>query len=69
MFAGFASSEFRVAMLTPPPAQAPHSSLVHMFDIVRREVGRAEDVFVGRVGADGAWALDVDAAIQPSWPR
>ena len=29
----------QLAILTPPPAQAPHSSLVHMFETIRRECG------------------------------
>jgi len=49
--------------LTPPPVQAPHSSLVHMFETVRRKLGAPESVFVGQIDADGAWALDYDAAL------
>ena len=49
--------------LTPPPAQAPHSSLVHMFEIVRRKLGAPESVFVGQIGANGAWTLDFNAAL------
>ena len=48
--------------LTPPPAQAPHSSLVHMFETVRRDLGAPASVFVGQIDANGAWALDFDAA-------
>jgi hypothetical protein len=48
--------------LTPPPAQAPHSSLVRMFETVRRKLGAPESVFVGQIGTNGAWALDFDAA-------
>ena len=35
------SSEFGVLILTPPPPQAPHSSLVHMFETVRQKLGGA----------------------------
>ena len=49
--------------LTPPPAQAPHSSLVHMFETVRRKLGAPESVFVGQIDANGAWTLDFDAAV------
>jgi Acyl-protein synthetase, LuxE len=52
----------RVLGLTPPPVQAPHSSLVHMFDVIRRKLIADENAFVGRVGADGAWTLNFDAA-------
>jgi hypothetical protein len=49
--------------LTPPPASAPHSSLVHMFETVRREFGSRDSLFAGRVDANGAWMLDIDAAL------
>ena len=49
-------------VLTPPPEQAPHSSLVHMFETVRRKLGTPESVFVGQIDANGAWTLNYDAA-------
>ena len=49
--------------LTPPPPAAPHSSLVHMFETVRREFGARDSLFTGRVDAGGAWTLDFDAAL------
>jgi len=52
----------RLLSLTPPPEQAPHSSLVHMFEVIRRKFGADGNVFAGRVEADGAWTLDFDAA-------
>jgi hypothetical protein len=57
-----------LVVLTPPPDRAPHSSLVHMFETVRRNMGGAgvpasRDVFLGRVEADGAWSLDFEAAL------
>jgi hypothetical protein len=60
--------EFRIQnsellVLTPPPDQAPHSSLVHMFETVRRKLGATDTVFVGRLAADGAWTLDFDRAM------
>jgi hypothetical protein len=58
----------QIILLTPPPEQAPHSSLVHMFETVRRNLGgasvpasRAE--FPGKLAADGSWALDFDDAL------
>ena len=54
----------RAAILTPPPAQAPHSSLVHMFEIIRRELGAGESSFAGRLGEDGGWSLELEAAVQ-----
>jgi hypothetical protein len=44
-----------IMTLTPPPEGVPHSSLVHMFDIVHPNV-----VPMGRVDEDGKWALEMD---------
>jgi hypothetical protein len=49
--------------LTPPPARAPHSSLVHMFETVRWKLGAPESVFAGQLSANGAWTLDFDALL------
>jgi len=49
--------------LTPPVVAAPNSSLVHMFDTVRREFGSRDSLFAGRVNGSGAWTLDLDAAL------
>jgi hypothetical protein len=51
-----------VVILTPPPAEAPGSSLVHMFNFIRLKLGAATGAFVGRVGDNGAWVVDFDAA-------
>jgi hypothetical protein len=48
----------QLIILTPSPAQAPHSSLAYMFDTVRADFGAA--IFSGRVNGDGAWALDLE---------
>jgi hypothetical protein len=53
-----------LAILTPPPSQAPHSSLVHMFETIRRELGSGGSRFVGRVTGDGIWTLDLKAAVE-----
>ena len=55
-------ADYRLLGLTPPPAQAATSSLVHMFDFVRQKLRAKTDAFVGWVLADGSWALDFDAA-------
>ena len=55
---------WQLAILTPPPAQAPHSSLVHMFETLRREVGPDGARFLGSVAKDGTWALELDATIE-----
>jgi hypothetical protein len=49
--------------LTPPPEVAPHSSLVHMLDVVTREFGASDSLFAGRLDADGTWALDLDRVL------
>ncbi len=55
---GCVDEDIELVILTPPPAQAPHSSLVHMFETVRQKLGAAETVFVGRLSDDGAWTQD-----------
>jgi len=51
-------------ILTPPPAEAPHSSLVHMFETIRQELGADESRFVGKVSEDGGWTLEMEAAVE-----
>jgi hypothetical protein len=53
----------KLVVLTPSPIQAPHSSLVHMFEIVRQKLNAPKSVFVGKLAADGAWTLDFEAAL------
>jgi len=55
--------DLRLVCLTPPPAQAPHSSLVHMFETIRQKLGGAETAFVGKLAADGSWTLDFNAVV------
>lgn len=50
-------------ILTPSPALAPHSSLVRMFDILKRDLGSRDSRFSGRIDPTGAWTLDSDAAL------
>jgi hypothetical protein len=57
-------SNLELAILTPPPAQAPHSSLVHMFETARRESGAPDSSFLGRVGAGGSWELELDRTLR-----
>jgi hypothetical protein len=54
--------DWHLAILAPAPAQAPHSSLVHMFETVRRRLGSTASAFLGRAAPDGAWSLDLEAA-------
>ncbi|HZI32760.1 MAG TPA: hypothetical protein VFF11_10495, partial [Candidatus Binatia bacterium] len=60
--------QFRLAMLTPPPEQVPHSSLVHMFETVRFKLGGASvpasrSEFYGKLAEDGSWTLEFDAVV------
>ena len=59
-----ANGKWQMAILTPPLLQAPHSSLVHMFETLRRELGSSGSRFVGRVTEDGTWALELEAAVE-----
>jgi hypothetical protein len=64
----FVNSEFRIPnsellILTPPPEQAPHSSLVHMFETIQQKTGVLESMFVGKSEANGVWTLDFEAAL------
>ncbi|MGV3773758.1 MAG: long-chain fatty acid--CoA ligase [Verrucomicrobiales bacterium] len=51
----------RFLFLSPPPSEAPHSSLVHMFETVQREFGTEQSRFAASSTTDGAWQLDFDA--------
>jgi len=69
-YAGSACSlqPLELLVLTPPPEQTPHSSLVHMFETVRQQSGWAGDpasraAFLGKLADDGAWTLDVNATL------
>ncbi|MGH7970779.1 MAG: hypothetical protein ACREIC_18825, partial [Limisphaerales bacterium] len=48
--------------LTPRAADAPHSSLVHMFDAVARNWRWDTVEFCGHIGKGGDWELDTDSA-------
>jgi len=55
------SGDWSLAILTPPPLQAPHSSLVHMFECVRDGFGAPASAFLGALDPAGAWVLELDA--------
>jgi hypothetical protein len=57
------NEKLRCAFLTPAAHEAPHSSLVHMFETARRSVGAEESFFAGRAEPDGDWSLNVDVLI------
>jgi len=50
--------------LTPSGRDAPRSSLIHMFETVRKRSGGSESNFVGRVAADGSWVVAFDDATE-----
>ena len=54
---GLAECRIDFLALTPPALQAPHSSLVHMFETVVARFGTTASVVCGEVGADGSWSL------------
>ena len=56
-------TKFDLAVLTPSPMQVPHSSLVHMFEIVRQGLGASESSFVGKPDEGGTWVLDFGATL------
>jgi hypothetical protein len=49
--------------LTPSPALAPHSSLVHMFETIRRELGSRDSLFTGKLDEQKTWSLDIDQTL------
>ncbi len=59
----FTIYDLRLMCLTPPPAQAPHSSLAHMFETVRQQLGVPGTAFVGHAEPGGEWVLDVEATL------
>lgn len=48
----------QMIFLTPPPEQAPNSSLVHMFQAVWTTFGGPGSYFAGSTDADHAWTVD-----------
>jgi hypothetical protein len=56
-----AMGDWPLAILTPPPVSVPHSSLAHMFEVIRQKLGAPESAFLGRLADDGAWTLDFAA--------
>lgn len=55
-------SAIELAALTPAADDAPHSSLVHMFETVRNSFGLEAGGFYGRVDRTGGWTLDLERA-------
>ena len=55
--------EARFLSLTPPGPSAPHSSLVHMVETLRRTFGNASSSFLGNVDSLGNWQIAPDLAL------
>jgi hypothetical protein len=60
-FPDAASTQF--VILAPSPAAAPHSSLVHMFGTLSRELAPPHSIFTGQTQPDGTWNLDLPKTI------
>ena len=58
-----APTDCDLVVLAPHPRLMPHSSLVHMFETVRRKLSASETVFVGELDAHGAWVINFEAAL------
>lgn len=54
---GGASKSWQPIILTPTPAEAPHSSLIHMMETVRRRLGAPLSVFAGAAALEDGRAL------------
>lgn len=50
--------------LSPSPAEAPHSSLVYMFEAIRRRMELNGALYLGGAATDEAWTLKPALAIQ-----
>lgn len=65
LLSGMPSGNFgSILILTPPPGQVPHSSLVHMFEAVRQRMPGASASYTARATDAGAWELDFEATIE-----
>lgn len=53
-----------LALLAPPPSQARNSSLVHMFETIRRHFAAPDTSCLGAVDSQGTWTLQFDFAIE-----
>jgi hypothetical protein len=49
--------------LTPSPAFAPNSSLVHMFETIRDKIASRDSLFTGKLDEQNAWELDIDKTL------
>jgi hypothetical protein len=59
----FASQPVPMKLVFLTPETALHSSLVHMFTMVRRHFGTPDSAFAGRAGSDCSWSLDLEVIL------
>jgi hypothetical protein len=57
VFASRVAGEGQLVILAPTPAEAPRSSLVHMMETVRRQLGESRSAFVGGAALEDGRAL------------
>jgi hypothetical protein len=57
------NTKYDLLVLTPPSSLVPHSSLIHMFEIVRQGLDATKSSFLGKPDGDGAWIVDFDATV------
>jgi len=55
--------QLRWLSLTPPPNQAPHSSLIHMFNTVRARIEPVDWKYYGQTSASGEWELTTETIL------
>lgn len=56
-------SELQWSILTPPPAAAPHSSLVHMFGTIASVLAQGKADFFGEANT-GGWSLNLHSLLE-----
>jgi hypothetical protein len=61
-FIAYDTQRFDLLFLTPDPKGAPHSSLVHMFETLRRASGCADSRYAGACDDVGRWIVLHDLA-------
>jgi hypothetical protein len=57
------SPQKNLVILTPSPVAAPNSSLVHMFEAIRRDFGAPESSFLGALAEDHSWTLNFESTL------
>lgn len=58
-----AAADLACVCLTPSQQGAKNSSLVYMFETIRRRLKWQEWLFAGQVVSDGAWLLDIEVTL------